>query len=115
MLTLEQGCQCQHVVTLLAVGSAKQKWTKVAIGGAEGAWIDQVDYQERFSATGRIPHNAQRRELAPSSREVGIAQSVQAALEPLFAKGFAARCQARRASQCLYRSSVLCASPNRSA
>ncbi|CAK0784195.1 hypothetical protein CVIRNUC_007399 [Coccomyxa viridis] len=53
----------------------------------------EVDYQERFSATGRIPHNAQRRELAPSSREVGIAQSVQAALEPLFAKGFAARCQ----------------------
>ena len=71
-----------------------------------------MDYQERFSATGRIPHNAQRRELAPSSREVGIAQSVQAALEPLFAKGFAARCQARRASQCLHHSSMLCASPN---
>ena len=87
----------------------------MATGGAEEVWIDQVDYQERFSATGRIPHNAQRRELALSSREVGIAQSVQAALEPLFAKGFAARCQARHASQCLHRSSVPCASLNSSA
>ena len=79
----------------------------MAIGGAEEVQIDQVDYQERFSASGRIPHNAQRRELAPSSREVGIAQSVQAALEPLFAKGFASRCQARRAPQCLHHSSLL--------
>ena len=55
---------------------------------------EQVDYQERFSAAGRIPHNAQRRELGPSSTEIGRGQSVQCALEPLFAKGFAGRCQA---------------------
>ena len=60
----------------------------------EGGLGAQVDYQERFSAAGRIPHNAQRRELAPSSTEIGRAQSVQCALEPLFAKGFAGRCQA---------------------
>lgn len=55
---------------------------------------EQVDYQERFSAAGRIPHNAQRRELGPSGTEIGRGQSVQCALEPLFAKGFAGRCQA---------------------
>lgn len=60
-----------------------------------------MEYQERFSAAGRIPHNAQRRELAPNSRETGTAQSVQCALEPLFAKGFAARCQACTYPLCL--------------
>lgn len=65
----------------------------------EGGLGAQVDYQERFSAAGRIPHNAQRRELAPSSTEIGRAQSVQCALEPLFAKGFAGRCQASPASE----------------
>lgn len=54
----------------------------------------QVDYQERFSAAGRIPRNSQRRELGPTGREIATAQSVQCALEPLFARGFAARCQA---------------------
>ena len=87
-------------------------------------WLPVV--LKRFGLTRWIIRSASRRlggfptmpsggSWRPSSREVGIAQSVQAALEPLFAKGFAARCQARRASQCLYRSSVLGASPNRSA
>ena len=54
----------------------------------------QVDYVERFSAAGSIPRNGQRRELGPTARDMAVAHMVEAAVQPLFAPGFASRCQA---------------------
>ncbi|CAL8469255.1 g8796 [Coccomyxa elongata] len=53
----------------------------------------EVNYQERFSAGGRIPRTALRREMGPTFKEMGVAQLVQSALEPMFEPGFASRCQ----------------------
>ena len=51
---------------------------------------------ERFSAAGSIPRNGQRRELAPTARDMAVAHMVEAAVQPLFAPGFASRCQVGR-------------------
>lgn len=53
----------------------------------------KVNYQERFSAGGRIPRTALRREMGPTFKEMGVAQLVHSALEPMFEPGYASRCQ----------------------
>ncbi len=53
----------------------------------------KVNYQERYSAAGRIPRTGLRREMGPTSREMAAAQLMESALEPLFEPGFASRCQ----------------------
>lgn len=53
----------------------------------------KVNYQERFSAAGRIPRTGLRKEMGATPREMAASQMVESALEPLFEPGFASRCQ----------------------